>query len=149
MTSTNIQNMDNFTLTFDPIENIIFVDWEKDTVIETAEVLIRLYTGIVEIAKKQGKRAYVVSQNSVKFKPDEALLAKRALYVDWMTDNYINYIVRWGGDATSRNRIRVHAIKSGQPSNIYITKEDAIMAVRQMRQTAPLRPIIDKPQPSS
>ncbi len=139
--------MNNFTLTFDPVENIIFVDWEPDSVIETDEVLIRLYTGIVNIAKKQGKRAYVISQNSVKFKPDEALLAKRAVYVDWMTENYLNYIVRWGGDASSRNRIRVHAIKSGQPSNIYITKEEAIMAVRHMRQTDPLRPITDKPQP--
>jgi len=139
--------MNNFTLNFDPVENIIFVDWEKDSVIESADLLIRLYTGIVDVVKKQGKRSYVISQNGVKFKPDEALLAKRAVYVDWMTTNYLYCIVRWGGDASSRNRIRVHAIKSGQPSNIYLTKEEAIEAVRQLRQTDPLRPITDKPPP--
>jgi hypothetical protein len=120
-------------LSFDPIEQIMFVGF-AGLKVETAPQIKVIFDTIDGFWTRRcaPDRVYGVIDYT-NFSLNMALTSKWAERVKYGGETYSIATIRFTSDLSARATMRAVAVKTHQPSNLYLTREDAIAVVRGLR----------------
>jgi len=120
-------------LSFDPIEQIMFVGL-AGLKVETALQIQVIFDAIDRFWTRRcaPDRVYGVIDYT-NFSLNMALTSKWAERVKYGGNTYSIATIRFTSDLSARATMRAVAVKTHQPSNLYLTREDAIAVVRGLR----------------
>ena len=125
--------MNTARVTYDPIEDILFIDTAGARV-ETKADIDALFDGILADwrATCKGRKVYVV----VAYDGFSVNLRENDYYAERMSAAvavFAKTVVRYGGDTLTRSAARLRGVKLHSPSNLYESRSQALEVVRGLR----------------
>lgn len=118
---------------YDPARNILYAEDYGD--LKTREQVDEFVARYTEILRELERPAYIVS-NIDHLRVGAEIAEYYGQRARETVDRYSLGFARWGSDSWARMTVRTTSLKTGMPTKIFDTREEAVQEIERMKQAS-------------